>query len=104
MMTKIYLFSKKIHRWLVLAVSALGLFMMVSGIFLKYPVFVMNNLKFIDLGLVRYLHNNISVVFSAALFLMMLTGLLMYFLPWLMRKKSVLSSAPPTQPTAPPQM
>lgn len=78
-MTKLFLFSKKIHRLLALVVSVLGLFMMVSGIFLKYPVFVMNNLKFIDLGLVRYLHNNVSVIFSITLFLMMATGLLMYF-------------------------
>lgn len=100
MVTKFYLFSKKIHRLLVFVVIVLGLFMMASGLMLKYTAFVIDNLKFIDLIMIRYLHNSVSVIFTAVLFVMMLTGVLMYFLPMMIRKKSVAAPAPPTEPPA----
>ena len=100
MMTKLYLFSKKIHRLLVFVVLALGLFMMLSGLMLKYTAYFIDNFKFIDLVMMRYLHNSVSIIFSIVLFFMMLTGTLMYFLPIIIRKKAAVT--PVSLPAEPP--
>lgn len=81
-MTKIYLWSRKIHRVFVLIVISLSLVMAVTGLALKYA------LTWFDLGLVRYLHNQLSPFFGLALFVMILTGGFMYLFPWLNRQKS----------------
>ncbi|MFA5107261.1 MAG: hypothetical protein WC497_02955 [Patescibacteria group bacterium] len=82
-----FLLSKKIHRLLVLLISALILVMATSGLLLKYPDFVSRSLSFIDLGLLRYIHNRLSPWFGGILTLMALTGLIMYFYPVYARRK-----------------
>ena len=79
-MTKLYLFSKKVHRFLVVFIAVIGLSMSVSGMVLKYP-FISEKLTFIDLGMVRYIHNNLSPFFAIVLLLMMFTGIVMYIFP-----------------------
>ncbi len=67
-----------------------------TGLILKYA-FIVTKFQFLDLGLMRYLHNIFSVFFSIALSLMIVTGLLLYFLPLLIRRKAVSSQEPPEQ-------
>ena len=83
-MIKLYLFSKKIHRILVIVIITLGIIMSVTGTTLKYPFFA--RLFNLDLGLIRQLHNNLSPFFVVVLLLMSLTGLMMYSYP-LLRKR-----------------
>lgn len=85
---QLFVLSKKIHKLLLLVIVTLGLIMMITGTMLKYTFIHTKLFSFIDLGYVRYLHNNLSTFFSLALGLMMLTGLGMYFLPTLMRKNA----------------
>jgi hypothetical protein len=93
-MTKLYLFSKSIHRYLVLIVSTLTILMAGTGIMLKY-LFLPMALGF-DPGTVRYIHNQLSVLFTIALVLMMLTGIIMYIFP-LLKKKTIQPEIPPPQ-------
>lgn len=85
-MTKLYLWSKKIHRLSILAVSFLSLIMAVTGLLLKYSLFAATHLKFINPGLIRYLHNQLSPLFALTLLAMILTGGFMYLFPWLNQK------------------
>ncbi len=82
-----YLFSRKLHRYLVIFIILLGLLMTVSGVLLKYPKISSDYLQFINLGFVRFLHNQISTYFGIALFIMIVTGAWLYFYPlWQQRK------------------
>lgn len=76
----LYLLSKKIHRFLVVIIMIVGILMSVTGILLKFT-FVAAKFSFIDLGQVRYIHNNLSPVFSIIFFVMALTGIIMYIFP-----------------------
>lgn len=86
-MTNIYQLSRKVHRYLVIIIISLGLLMIISGVLLKYPKITIDYLTFIDLGFVRFIHNQISTYFGIVLFIMILTGAWMYFYPmWQQRK------------------
>lgn len=74
---KLNIIARKIHRILVVATVLLGLSMMTTGSLLKFPLFTL------DYIMVRSVHNNLSTFFSAALFMMMVTGLFMYLFPYL---------------------
>ena len=76
-----YALYRKIHRLLVLVVTAGTLMMSVTGIMLKYPVLGGN------LSLMRSLHNQLSVFFTIVLGLMAFSGAMMYFLPILAQRK-----------------
>lgn len=89
-----YQLSRKIHRLLVLLITVLGLAMAGSGLLLKYPSFVSQSLSFIDLGLLRYLHNRLSPWFGILLTLMALTGVVMYFYPVYMKRKAATRKGP----------
>jgi len=78
---------KKIHRFLVLIIIPLGLFMAGTGTLLKFPAFGAKYLSFLDLGQIRYLHNQISVYFTAVLLLMMISGVWMYIYIWLQGRR-----------------
>jgi len=86
-MTKIYLWSKKIHRILVIVITFMTLIMAGSGLLLKYNSWA-NNLPFLDLGVMRYVHNNLSVLFAIVLGFMILTGSVLYFYPWWVERKT----------------
>lgn len=84
-MINLYVLSRKIHRILVLIISVVGIIMGLTGILLKYT-FVATKFTFIDLGLIRFIHNNLSPIFSIVFMGMLITGLFMYIYP-LTRKK-----------------
>ena len=84
-MANLYILSRKIHRILVLMISVIGLLMAVTGIFLKYT-FISEKLTFIDLGLIRFLHNNLSPYFVIVFLGMLITGLMMYIFPFIIKK------------------
>jgi len=83
--TNLYLLAKKIHRMIVLIIIVVGLLMAGTGTLLKYS-FVSEKLTFIDLGLIRFLHNNLSPVFSIVFLGMLITGFIMYLFPMLRNK------------------
>jgi hypothetical protein len=85
MKTKLYLWSKQIHRLTMFITSALVLVMAGTGMLLKYPIIS-------DTGLIRRIHNNLSPIFGGALFIMMITGIYMYVFPLLKKR-----SSPPLQ-------
>jgi|GEM_PF-1958267 len=76
----IYLFAKKLHRYLVSAIIFLTLVMSATGGMLKFPVFF-GQFGFLDLGLARYVHGQMSLLFGITLFLMAMSGLVMYIFP-----------------------
>ena len=84
-MTKLYLLSKTIHRFLVIITSITTLMMAITGILLKYPLWI-NSLN-IDIGLIRFIHNNLSILFTLILVLMTISGIVMYIYPIMKMKK-----------------
>ncbi len=84
----LYSISRRIHRITALLTTILILFMAGTGVTLKYSAFVSANLPSLNLGLMRYLHNNLSPWFAIALTVMAVTGLYMYFYPLMRRKKA----------------
>ena len=72
---------RKIHRFFVLIIIALTAVMAFTGIAMKYTLFTT------DLAMLRYVHNNLSVLFTAVLVIMAVTGTYLYFFPWLMKRK-----------------
>jgi cytochrome b subunit of formate dehydrogenase len=85
-MNKLFLLCRKIHRIFLFLTIPSGAVLIVSGLFLKYPGEVIRYLGFIDLVAVRDLHRNLAPLFAIILLVMMLTGSLMYFFPWLNKK------------------
>lgn len=85
-MTKLYLLSKQIHRFCLILIVGSGGTMMLTGMALKYSSFVYKYMKFVDLQLFRTLHNTMSGFFSPVLFVMMLTGIVMYVYPVWVKK------------------
>ena len=84
-MIKPYLLSKSVHRYLVVIISVLTILMAGTGIMLKYGW--LSKMLRLDQGMIRFLHNNLSVVFTVALVFMMISGIIMYIFP-LVRKGS----------------
>lgn len=78
---KLYLFAKKIHRFLVLLISTIGILMAGTGILLKYKP------DFINLGSVRLVHNSLSPYFALVFLGMMITGLIMYIFPLIQKRQ-----------------
>ncbi|PIZ01097.1 hypothetical protein COY62_00320, partial [bacterium (Candidatus Howlettbacteria) CG_4_10_14_0_8_um_filter_40_9] len=44
--------------------------------------------QLLDLGVMRYVHNNLSVLFAIVLGFMILTGSVLYFYPWWVERKT----------------
>lgn len=84
-MIKLYVFSKSIHRILALIMVVSTFIMAGTGLIMKYNI--LSKFFNLDLGLVRFVHNNFSIVFATVLFFMMLTGLVMYLYPIVRRKQ-----------------
>ena len=85
-MIKAFILSRKIHRLLVLVMFFLTMFMTITGLAMKY-VGVASTLGF-DSNLVRYLHNQMSVLFAIGLVFMAVTGIIMYLYPILRSKNT----------------
>ncbi len=95
--SKLYRWSKKIHRLLFVGIIVLGLFMMGTGLLMRYPGFQADFVGALDPGLIRYLHNRVSTYFAIVLTLNILTGIVMYIFPAWQRRRAV-RSAPPSEP------
>lgn len=85
-LNKIYLFSKKIHRIFMLVTILSVLVMSSTGGFLKFPMLA--EFVGVDSGLMRYVHNQFSIVLSVLLVIMMTTGLVLYLIPELLKSRS----------------
>ena len=84
---KLSYYARKVHRWSLWFVVVLGLIQMVTGLAMKYPTVF----PFLDQGSVRLLHFQTAGYFALAFGVQMLTGLIMYITPWLLKKMT----APP---------
>lgn len=92
MMTKLYLWSKQIHRLCMFVTIFLVMIMGGTGLMLKYDDFF-RSLGLVDLIYMRELHNMLSLYFALILGGMMITGLYMYLYPFLRSKKPPQSTA-----------
>ena len=86
-MIKLFIISKKIHRFLVFIVVVLSLIMGFTGLLLKYT-FLSSMFGFLDLRTVRYVHNQLSPWLAVVLFLMAGTGIFMYYFLWPKKPKN----------------
>lgn len=84
-MVKLYLYARKIHRFLVLIIVFLAFIMSATGMLMRNPSW--EKFSPFSLDLARYIHNQLSWIFSIILILMIITGLIMYFYP-LLKKQS----------------
>ena len=80
---KLYLFSKTIHRWMVLAIIITGCIMMTTGLCMYF-----NQYFFFDPAAIRSLHSTISVFFALILGVMMTTGTYLFIIPYLPNKEN----------------
>jgi hypothetical protein len=87
-MQKLYLFAKQVHRILVLIITGLGAAMAITGLALKYPDTAVSMAGSVNFGLVRFIHSNLSTVFAIVLLLMMCTGLVLYVVPMLQKRRA----------------
>jgi len=87
---KLSYYARRIHRILLLVIVIIGLIMMITGATMKYP-FLMP----IDPIQARIIHNSVSTVFSFVFLGMMLTGLVMYITPWIVKRSQKSSAQPP---------
>lgn len=78
---KISYYCRRIHRISLWGITGLGLIQVVTGLTLKYP----NTLFFIDPVAARQFHLVTSTYFAIFFLISMVTGLFMYFTPWLLR-------------------
>ncbi len=87
---QLYLWCKKIHRYLVLGMAVLGILMGGSGYMMHENIYIL-----LPATQIRTLHNNFSVAFAVVLGVMTITGLYLFIFPYLKTKQ------PPQQPTLP---
>jgi len=80
---KLYLFAKKIHRYLMLGILFSTMLMVGTGSVLKYPELF----RFVDYDLARYLHSQLSLLFSIFLVLMAASGILLYVVPLVVARR-----------------
>ena len=78
----VYLWCKKIHRYLVLAIATLGVLMGGTGYMMHENTYIL-----LPAAQIRTLHNNFSIVFAIVLGVMTLTGLYMFVFPYLKVKQ-----------------
>lgn len=78
-MNKLYIYSRKVHRLLVIFVTVFGLIMSVTGTLMKFHL--------ADSSLYS-LHDFCSLIFTGVFGLMLLTGLYLYIFPYLKKGRS----------------
>jgi len=79
--THIYLWSKKIHRYLVLIMFVLGLLMSSTGYMMHENIYLLPSSQ------IRLLHDNFSILFVIILFIMTITGIYLFIFPYLTMKQ-----------------
>lgn len=88
-MIKLNVFARKMHRLCVMAIVLLSILMGGTGLILKYPDFIYEHMPWVNVSLVRSLHNAISPYFAGVLAVMALTGLYMYYIPSYLQRTRV---------------
>lgn len=81
-MSNFFNWSRKIHRWSLWFVVILGVVQLVTGLTMKYPQLF----PFIDEPSARLLHRQTATYFALFFGIQMLTGLIMYIIPWLLKR------------------
>ena len=71
---------------------AIGVAMTITGLGMKYPLVFLRMIPSVKLFSLRLLHDTLSPFFAILLGVMMLTGVVMYLYPWVMRWKTRSSS------------
>lgn len=74
----IYILMRKLHRIFVPVIIFLALVMALTGIQMKYYIG--------DEGLARYIHNNVSIIFTIVLAVMIISGACLYLYPWISKR------------------
>lgn len=77
---KISYYARKLHRLFLLLIIITGIIMMGTGTAMKYP-----DLAPIDQIQARIIHSAVSTWFSVIFVFMMITGLVMYFVPVILK-------------------
>lgn len=85
---QVFLWSKKIHRWLLWFVTVLGSFMMLSGYLMNKELEGESPVSVEIMLFMRTWHNKLSSYFLIVLLLMMMTGLLMWGVPKLIQRQN----------------
>jgi cytochrome b subunit of formate dehydrogenase len=78
---KLSYWSRRIHRLSLWFVMISGLIQMITGLTQKYTEFF----SFIDLGIAISVHTFNSIIFVFFFLISMITGLIMYVTPWLIK-------------------
>lgn len=81
---KIAVYARKIHRILVLFITALGLTMMVTGLTL-HEGNEKGEATLLNYNVAWSIHGVISVIFALFLTAMIATGLFLYSYPWIQK-------------------
>jgi hypothetical protein len=84
-LAKLSVWSRKIHRYLVILISVIGFVMMVTGYKMKQATEGVVVLPFLDYAATRTLHNQLSTLFAVVLGIMMLTGIFLFLYPWIIK-------------------
>lgn len=84
-LTKLSIWARKIHRYLVILISVIGLVMSVTGYKMHEALEGTNVLPFIDYAAARVLHNQLSTLFAIVLGIMMFTGIFLFLYPWIIK-------------------
>jgi len=82
-------YSRRVHRVVMLFVIVLGLIQMATGTAMKYPQLF----PFVDQSAVRLLHFDVATYFSIAFVIQIVTGIIMYIAPKLI--KALRKPSPP---------
>ncbi len=85
---QVFLWSKKIHRWLLWFVTILGSLMMLSGYLMHKELEGESQVSIEVMLFMRFWHNRLSSYFLIVLSLMILTGLLMWGVPKLIQRQN----------------
>lgn len=88
---KLSFYARKVHRLTLLFIVVLGFLQLVTGLAMKYPSWF----GFLDQGTVRVLHFDLAGWFGLVFGIQMLTGIIMYVVPMLIRKSQQNKQTPP---------
>ena len=86
MWQQLFVWSKKIHRWVMWAVIILGGYMMFSGFLLYWSLEGLEIPLWLDMHFLRKWHRDLSQWFLVALLTQMLTGVTMWLSPKMLKR------------------
>ncbi len=82
-MSKLSYYARKIHRLLLLFVIIFGLIQMLTGLAMRYPTLF----SVVDQGAALSLHYKTATYFAIAFGLQLVTGIIMYLAPIIIKYK-----------------